>query len=152
MNIPQTVKKFLEKQGYVIVSTFFEGRIHCAAKGIVGIEANGKVFVIDLYQNQTYRNIKKNKQVSITCVDEHAFRGYTLQGRAKIVAHDKVEGSLVKAWEKRIVQRISNRIIENVRAEKRALRHHEAELPTAPKYVIEIDVENIIDLSPPGKS
>ncbi|OGW79841.1 MAG: hypothetical protein A3G33_03030 [Omnitrophica bacterium RIFCSPLOWO2_12_FULL_44_17] len=148
--ISEKAMHFLEKQGVVVVSTLDEfGKIHCSVKGIVGLEKEGKVFVIDLYHHRTFQNLQKNPTVSITAIDEHAFAGYTLQGKAKIVPREEIQGHIIEKWEKRIVRRISNRLIKSLQAGVLTERHHEAHLPTVPKYLIEVDVEKVIDLTPP---
>ncbi|MDP8216737.1 MAG: pyridoxamine 5'-phosphate oxidase family protein [Candidatus Kaelpia imicola] len=150
MELSDKVVDFLERQSFVIVSTIdSDGRIHCSAKGIVGIHKDGSVFVIDLYRNKTYDNLKNDPRVSITQVDEHSFTGYTLQGKAKIVFKDQINDDQIKEWEKKVLKRISDRLVKSVQSEKASSMHHEAQLPEEPKYLIEIDVESIIDLSPP---
>ncbi len=150
MELPDKVVSFLKKQSFVIVSTIDpDGRIHCSAKGIVGVHKEGRVFVIDLYHNKTYNNLKNDPRVSITQVDEHSFTGYTLSGQAKIVLKDDIHDDHIKEWEKRVLKRISERLIKSVRSGKVSSAHYEAQLPEEPKYLIEINVENIIDLSPP---
>lgn len=139
----------LEKQGYVIVSTLDpKGKIHCAAKGIAGIEKRGVVYLIDLFRKKTFSNLKRNATVSITSVDEHQFVGYTLKGEAKIVERDKIEDHIIKKWENRVVQRVSNRLIKNLKEEKAASHHPESLFPQ-PQYLIEVDIEEIVDLTPP---
>jgi uncharacterized pyridoxamine 5'-phosphate oxidase family protein len=148
MELPDDIINFLEKQGFVIVSTFdIGGRIHCSAKGIVGIEKLGKIYLIDLYKAQTYSNLQRNPAISITAVDEHLFMGYTLKGKAKIVAREKIQDHIIKKWEERVIQRISKRLIRNLKGDKRSLHHPEARFGH-PKYLIEIDVDEAIDLTP----
>ncbi|RKY37738.1 MAG: hypothetical protein DRP78_00160 [Candidatus Omnitrophota bacterium] len=150
MQIPDNVIYFLEKQGVVIVSTMDEkGNIHCSVKGIVGIEKQGRVFVVDLYLHKTFENLKQNPRVSITAVDEHKFEGYTMQGKGKVVLSEKIKGSLALNWEKRTIERISRRVLKSVQSGVKSKSHFEAELPAVPAYLIEIDAEKIIDLSPP---
>lgn len=150
MELPDHVLHFLRKQGVVIISTLDDkGHIHCSAKGIVGIEKEGKVFVIDLYLHKTFNNLKKNNTVSITAVDEDRFVGYSLQGKAKIVLREDMKEHIVSKWEERILKRITERITKSVQSGEKSKAHFEAKLPRHPKYLIEIDVENIIDLSPP---
>jgi len=151
MELPQKAVDCLEKQGIVIVSTLDEkGNIHCAVKGIVGIEKEGKVFVVDLFLNRTFRNLKRDSRVSITAVDERRFIGYTLQGKAKIVLSKDMKSHIVPEWENRIIQRITQRVVKNVQTGVKSKSPFEAGLPHSPKYLIEIDVEKIIDLSPPS--
>lgn len=139
---------FLERQGFSIVSTLdADGKIHCAAKGIVGIEKNGKVFLIDLYKAETFKNLQRNPTISITSVDEHLFMGYTLKGKAKIVERDKIKSHIIKAWEERVIKRISKRVIKSIKDYRKSGHHPEAKFPH-PEYLIEVDVEDVVDLTP----
>ncbi|MBF0478430.1 MAG: pyridoxamine 5'-phosphate oxidase family protein [Candidatus Omnitrophica bacterium] len=149
MVLSDEVIRFLSKQGVVIVSTIDEhGRIHCSAKGIVGVVPEGVVFVIDLYLHKTFQNLENNSTVSITVLDEKNFKGYTLQGKATVVRREDIAEHIIEEWERRIIDRISRRVISGVQAESQKFKHTEASLPAHPKYLIEIDVENVIDLSP----
>lgn len=149
--LPEDVSSFLKSQGFVIVSTITpDGRIHCAAKGVVGVEEDGRVFVFDLYHGCTYANLQKNPAVSITAVNEERFKGWTLQGTAKIVDRDEIDGEHIAKWERQVIRRISDRLIKRVRQEKEGNAVFEAHLPEAPKYLIEIDVTHIVDLVPPN--
>ncbi len=142
------IVNFLEKQGFAIVSTLdFSGSIHCSAKGIVGLEKKGKIYLIDLYKAKTFENLKKNPTISITAVDEHLFIGYTLKGKAKIVEREKIKKHIIKAWEERVIQRISKRLIRSLKDYKKSGQHPEAKFPH-PQYLIEIDVDDVIDLTP----
>ena len=146
--IPQEVLRFLEKQGFVIISTLDENqRIHCAAKGIVGLEKEGRVHIIDVYRGRTFSNLKKNPTASVTAVDERQFHGYTLKGVAGIVEREKIAGHIIQAWEDRVIRRISGRLIHNVKNEKKTGHHPESRLPQ-PQYLITLDVEEIVDLAP----
>ncbi len=150
MKLNEDIIYFLSRQGYVIVSTLDKNEhIHCAAKGIVGIETD-KIFVIDLFKNKTYKNLKLNPKVSVTAVNEHEFKGYTFQGQGKIIHHKDIADSIVKKWEDRIIERISSRMIKGVQKGVKSVRHFEAHLPHVPKYLIEIDIEHVIDLAPPS--
>jgi len=153
MKISEDIVAFILKQGYSIVSTVNKkGKIHCTAKGIVGIEPEGRIFIIDLFRHSTYKNLKENKTISITVIEERSFRGYTFQGTAKIVAHNDMEDHILTKWEAAIIRRITNRMIKGVQRGVKSPGHFEAALPHKPKYLIEVDVESIIDLSPPNLS
>ncbi|MCP4650869.1 MAG: pyridoxamine 5'-phosphate oxidase family protein [PVC group bacterium] len=146
--LSKNVIHLLQKQGFVIVSTLdAEGKIHCAAKGMVGVEQEGKVYLIDLYMGNTYHNLQKNQTVSITSIDEAKFEGYTLKGKANIIAREKIQGHVIESWEQRVVERISNRLIKNVQDAKSGKHHPEAAFPH-PKYLIEMEVDDVVDLSP----
>lgn len=142
------IVNFLEKQGFVIVSTLdSSGSIHCSAKGIVGIEKKGKVYLIDLYKAKTFGNLQKDSTISITAVDEHLFIGYTLKGKAKIVDRNKIKSHIIKDWEERLIQRISKRLIKSLKDYKKSSQHPEAKFPH-PQYLIEVDVGEVVDLTP----
>lgn len=152
MELSKEVLLFLKKQKVVAVTTFdSQARIHCAVKGIVGLEPEGKVFVVDLYKGRTYKNLVKNSVVSITAVNEKKFEGFTLQGTAQIVLRKNISHHLVESWENKIIERISERIVSSIQSGKKTKANFEAELPLHPKYLIEIDVENVINLTPPRR-
>jgi hypothetical protein len=132
----------------VIVSTLdSSGGINCSAKGIAGIEKNGRVFIIDLFRAKTFRNLKKDPAISITAVDEHQFAGYTHKGSARIVEMDDTHAHIVSGWQKKMAQRIARRMIRNIRDDKKSERHPESHLPR-PQYLIEMHVEKVVDLAP----
>jgi len=146
--LPEEVVNFFQNQGFVIVNTIdARGCPHSSCKGIVKISHNGKVFLLDLYRAETYKNLKNNPQVSITAVNEHKFHGFCLKGKAVRLAEEKFNTSLSRAWEERITTRITQRLLKNVRGEAGIAHHPEALLPK-PEYLIVMDVEEIIDLTP----
>jgi uncharacterized pyridoxamine 5'-phosphate oxidase family protein len=139
---------FFHSQGCVIVSTVNQaGAVHNACKGIVEIIPDGKVFLLDLYHGKTYAHLRANPNISITAIDEHKFKGYCLQGKARVASVTEVEPRLINAWEEKMTGRITQRMLKNISGEKGHLRHPEARLPE-PKYLIAIDIENVIDLTP----
>ena len=139
---------FLESQPFVVVSTLDEkNRIHCSAKGIANIEEKGEIYIIDLYKASTFNNIKKNPTISITAIDEKSFTGYTIKGKAHIVDKEVIRGDIVKKWEEKVVNRISKRVIGNVKVDKKSTHHPEAKFPQ-PEYMIVMQTEDIVDLTP----
>lgn len=146
--IPDNVIQLLKERGYVIVSTLDNnGSIHCSAKGVVEVKKKGEVYLIDLYKQITYNNLKRNSTVSITAIDEHQFIGFTLKGKANIVKRDKIKNESIKQWEQKIVERISKRVIKNVKRDRGSTKHPESRFPQ-PEYLIEMNVAQIIDLTP----
>lgn len=136
------------KQGFVIVSTLdSEGTIHCSAKGIAGIEARGQIFLIDLYKGKTFNNLKRNSTISVTAIDEDEFNGFTLKGKAKIVSREEIKDHIITSWEDKVIQRVSKRVIGHIKRERKSPHHPEATFPH-PRYLIEVDVESVVDLTP----
>jgi len=146
--LPDEVVHFFREQGFVIVSTIDgHGRPHSSCKGIVNISPSGKVYLLDVYLRDTYKNLKRNPNISITAVDEHKFKGYCLKGKAGIINSEQLSPQIKKAWESRIAGRITQRMIKNIREQKGHPKHPEALLPR-PEYMIVMEVSEIIDLTP----
>ncbi|MCK5306720.1 MAG: pyridoxamine 5'-phosphate oxidase family protein [Candidatus Omnitrophica bacterium] len=139
---------FFRRQRFVIVSTLdSQGKIHCSVKGTVGIEGEGKVYIIDLYRAETFNNLKRNPAITITAVDEHRFKGYSLKGKAKIVEREKIKSRFMEKWEAGVAERVSKRVIKNIKEDKKTERHPEVLFPQ-PQYLIEMKVEEVVDLTP----
>ena len=148
IKLPREIISFFQGQGCVIVSTIDrDGFPHNSCKGIVKINYDGSVYLLDLYRRKTYGNLKANPHMSITAVDEHKFKGYCLKGKAEIMATGKIGKDLLEAWEERVTGRITRRLLKNIREEKGHSRHPEVLLPK-PEYMIAVAVEEIIDFTP----
>lgn len=142
------VVQFLRDQGFVIVSTLDrKGFPHNSCKGIVEITPAGKIYLLDLYRGITSGNLARNQRLSITAVDEHRFRGYSLKGKGRLVHDEQLKAALVKAWEDRITSRVTQRILKNISGQKGHPRHPEVLMPH-PKYLIAMEPEEVIDLRP----
>lgn len=148
MKILPEIIHFFQKQGFVIVSTIDEdGSPHSSCKGIIEIDENDRVYLLDLYKGKTYENLKRNINISIAAVDEHRFVGYCLKGHAKIVKTGRLESQVMKMWKDKIASRVTHRIIKRIHGERGHPRHPEVLLPK-PKYMIAMKVEEVIDLTP----
>ena len=146
--ITADIVRFFHNQRFTIIATIDKnGYPHGSCKGIVEIDKRGRVYLLDLYMAKTYENLKKNPHISITGVDEHKFIGYCLKGRAKIVPGNRVSKRILKLWEDKITSRISHRLLKNIQGEKGHAAHPEALLP-GPAYLIEADIDEVIDLIP----
>ena len=148
MKINDNLIHFLQRQNYVIVSTIDKnGAIHNSCKGIVEVDPNGSIYLLDLYKQRTYNNLKNNSHIALTAVDEHQFKGYSLKGDGKIVSEDRIQPKVMSAWEKKITGRISQRILKNVEGKKGHPKHPEMLFPM-PEYAIEMKVNSVVDLTP----
>jgi predicted pyridoxine 5'-phosphate oxidase superfamily flavin-nucleotide-binding protein len=146
--LPEEVVNFFSNQGFVIVSSIdSQGYPHSSCKGIIEIDKDGKISLLDLYKAKTYENLKRHPLMSITAVDEHRFKGYCLKGKAKIVNRDRLSSKDIKSWEEKITKRLSQRVLKNIHGEKGHPRHPELSLPL-PEYMIVMGVDEIIDLAP----
>lgn len=149
MHLNDDVVRILEDEGFVVVATLDSGgRIHTAAKGVVGVNAAaGEVSLADLYFGTTHANLKKNATLTITVINEAQFLGYALQGIAQIIVENKINSFEFEKWQKKMLTRIAKRVIGNVQKEKKGTHQPEASLPHL-KYIIKVSVEKVIDLSP----
>jgi len=142
------IVRFFQNQHFAIVATVDpNGSLHNSCKGIIQINQNGRVYLLDLYREKTFTNLKKNPNISITAVDEHKFRGYCLKGVAKIIKGDRLNPSVIKAWENKISGRITHRVLRNIHGEKGHPRHPEVLLPK-PEYMILVEVKEVVNLTP----
>lgn len=146
--LSEEIIHFFQSQGFVIVSTIDEdGSIHNSCKGIVKIEYAGRVYLFDLYKARTFQNLKNNPTISLTAVEEHKFQGYCLKGKGKIVETDKLGSDILALWDDKITARATKRMIKNIHEEKGHPRHPEILLPK-PEYLIVVQVDEIINLTP----
>ena len=148
MKLKDDIVDFFKSQGFVIVSTIERGKkIHSSCKGMIDIKKDGRVYILDLYHGKTFKNLKKDSAISITAVDTHLYKGYLLQGKARIVNIENVSREILKAGEKNISRRVSKRLIKNIKQDKKSLHHPEAKLPF-PKYLILMEIDRVINLAP----
>jgi predicted pyridoxine 5'-phosphate oxidase superfamily flavin-nucleotide-binding protein len=146
--IPPEVLRFLSSQHYAIVATVGgDGTPHTACKGIVRVEGEGRVYLLDLYSGTTWRNLATTPRMSITVVDEGRFTGYCLKGSARLANAGDIDPALIEEWRSKISGRITHRIIKNIQGPKKHPRHPEALLP-APRHLIVLEVDDIVDLTP----
>jgi len=148
MILSQDLIYFFNKQNFVIVSSLDgEGNINNSCKGLVQINKNGSIYLLDLYKKNTYHNLLKNRNISLTAVNEHSFQGYCLEGKARIVNIKVLKEDVIKLWENKLAARITQRVLNNIKGKKGHWTHPEVLLPK-PEYLILMNVSKIIDLTP----
>ena len=146
--IPAAIIDFLRTQSFVIVCSIDKnGFPHSSCKNIVKIEPCGQVFLLDAYRGLTAENIRRNPRISISAIDEHKFMGYCLKGKARILPANNISQEIIKSWEDNITSRLAKRLLKNLAEGKSRSHHPEASLP-GPKYLISVEVEKIVDLTP----
>lgn len=146
--LDENIIHFFQAQSSVVVATVDKsGFPHTACKGIVRIEEAGRVYLLDAYHGQTFNNLKQNPLVSITAFNEHKFIGYCLKGKAHLIHKDELDSGIIQSWEDRITGRLTQRLLKNIHEEKGHKGHPEASLPK-PKYMIVLEVSEVVDLTP----
>ncbi|MGA2774872.1 MAG: pyridoxamine 5'-phosphate oxidase family protein [Candidatus Omnitrophota bacterium] len=149
MKLSEEIMHFFQNQGFVVIATIDKnGYPHISCKGIVDIKNNGRVYLLDVYCARTYENLLHNHYVSISAINEHKFTGYCLKGKGRIMPPEELRPEIIKAWEDRITSRLTQRLLKNIRDEKGHSRHPEAMLPK-PEYLLEVEVEEAVNLTPP---
>lgn len=142
------ITHFFREQSFVIASTIDKSNTpHSSCKGIVQIKEEGLVYLLDLYQGVTFENLKNNPSMNISAVDEHKFEGYCLKGKAQILPSQALGEDVIKSWEQKVTARITQRVIKNLTGVKGQAYQPEALLP-GPKYLIAMEVDEIVDLTP----
>lgn len=148
LKIPEEVIDFFENQSFIIVSTLDKsGHAHNSCKGLIRINRDGKVYLLDLYRGITHDNLTRNPKISITAVSEHRFAGYCLKGTATLVGKEGLSPDIKDDWKTRITSRVTQRVIKNIKQGKGHLSHPESKMPD-PKYMIIMEATSIVDLSP----
>lgn len=148
LKLNRDIINFFEDQGCVLLATVDRGGYpHTSCKGLVKIEEPASVFLLDAYHSATFRNLKNNPSASVTAFNEHKFKGYCLKGKARVADTNELTPDILKAWEKKVSGRLTQRLLKNIREERGHKGHPEALLPK-PKYMIIFKVGEIIDLAP----
>jgi predicted pyridoxine 5'-phosphate oxidase superfamily flavin-nucleotide-binding protein len=142
------IMDFFKKQSFVIVTTLDpDGTPHDSCKDIIRLSRDGRIYVLDLYMRKTFQNLENNPNMCVAQVDEHRFSGYCLKGKGRIIKIERLRAQVNKIWQKKMNSRIVNRIIRNIHDEKGHPAVPETLLPR-PEYMIVMDVNEVIDLTP----
>lgn len=148
LKLNSDIINFLENQGCVVLTTIdAKGYPHASCKGMIKTEESRRIYLLDAYHGRTFRNLKINPYASVTVFDEHRFKGFCLKGRARLIHEDELTADIIKSWEKRIAARLTQRLLKNIREDKGHKGHPEASLPK-PKYMIVLEVSEVVDLTP----
>lgn len=148
MRLNREIIHFFHNQGCVVVSSIDKnGFVHNSCKGIVEMKPEGRIYLMDLYRKKTYDNLRHNPHISITAFDEHKFIGYCLKGKIVSFSENELPADILRAWEERITSRLTQRLLKNMHEEKGHPRHPEILLPK-PEYMIVMEVNEVVDLTP----
>ena len=144
--IPEDAVSLFGRQSFAIVSTIDEGGWpHNSCKGVLKVE-KGRVYLVDLYVSETYRNLGRDPRMSVTVVDEAWFKGYCLKGKGRIVKREDLSPEIREACAKKRIGRIADRMIKNLHQEPGHPARPEVSFPE-PKYLIVLEVEKVVDLA-----
>lgn len=123
MNFDEIFKAFLSNKNQlkiISVASCDHGRPNSASKMLVDVTVPNKVYYVEYKFTQTYANVQKNHNLSLSFMDDVNFTGYRLNGKGKIL-HKGVEFNKVKKeWEKRLIRYEADRML------RRITGHHSA--------------------------
>lgn len=91
------------------------GKPNSAPKMLVDIEPPNKVFYLDYKFTRSYANLLKNRRISLSVMDEAAFRGFRLTGEGEILGPGEEFERVRKCWEKRLISYQVERIVQRVK-------------------------------------
>ena len=139
---------FFNNVSFTIVTTIDSyGRLHNACKGVVKVKQDGEIYLLDLYKRETFKNLRRNSKMSVTGVDEHRFKGYSLKGEGRIAEAAELGSDIIAAWEAKITSRVTQRVINSIQGKKGHHSHPEALLPK-PEYLIVMKTKQVVELTP----
>jgi len=129
--------QFLEKKESLktitVASCDAEGNPNSAPKLLVDASAPNRIYYLDYPYNRTYCNLMQNHRLSLSIMDERAFKGYRLTGVCKPLTEPKKLEEARRIWEKRADRYLIDRMVERIRGHDSA-REAEDSLPQ--DYVI----------------
>ncbi|HXV28049.1 MAG TPA: pyridoxamine 5'-phosphate oxidase family protein [bacterium] len=111
-----------------VASCDSRGKPNSAPKMLVDILHPNQVLYLDYKFTQTYANITKNNLISISFMDDRAFKGFRLTGRCEIVESGKEFDNARQRWERRLTAYEAERLIERSKG-LFSERHAESALP-----------------------
>lgn len=114
----ETFEQFLEhKNGLKVISVASaspEGTPNSAPKMLVDVRRPNQVLFLEYQFTRTYSNLRANPKLSLSFMDDDAFTGYRLTGRAEVLAVGAEYEAARKNWEKRLVSYEADRIVKRV--------------------------------------
>jgi len=123
MNFDEIFKVFLANSHQlkiISVASCDHGKPNSASKMLVDVLLPNKVYYVDYKFTQTYHNLRKNHNLSLSFMDDVNFTGYRLSGKGKILHKGAEFNKVKKGWEKRLIRYEADRML------RRITGHHSA--------------------------
>jgi general stress protein 26 len=98
-----------------VASSDERGKPNSAAKMLVDVCEPNVILFLDYRFTQTFSNVKKNPQLSISFMSDASFTGYRLTGTCEVIDAGKEFEEAKKLWDKRVITYETDRIIERIR-------------------------------------
>lgn len=137
IEFPQIFRHFLDMKDSLKVITVAscdaEGNPNSAPKLLVDVISPNRIHYLDYPYNRSYCNLLQNQRLSLSYMDERAFKGYRLSGICRPLTDPEQLAQARRAWEKRSDRYMVDRIVERIKGHASA-REAEDSLPQ--DYVI----------------
>lgn len=85
-----------------------------AHKMLVDVQAPNEIYFLDYKFTQTFANIHKNSQLSVSFMDDAAFTGYRLTGTCQVMEKGAEFDAARGSWSKRLIAYEADRIIKRL--------------------------------------
>jgi len=143
----QDIKEVLEQYTVSYVATAAKnGMPNVSLKGIIKFDAEeGIIYFLDLFCQNTEKNLKENRKIALAVVDHKNFKGFQFKGTAELIDSGVEFEQCKNEWHISKHNRFRERVNHNIR-ELFKDTASELDLPE-PKYLVKIKVEEIIDLA-----
>jgi len=119
MNFKEIFQEFSSHQKHLkvifVASCDSEGRPNCAPKMLIHITEPNKVFYLDYKFTNTYANIVKNAQLSVSFMDDKSFTGYRLNGTCESIESGNDLELAKETWRKKLISYQADRMIERIK-------------------------------------
>ncbi len=138
----------LEKREFVSIATVSpDGQPNSVPKFF--FRAKGAfLYLIDHVMGKTVTNLRTNPLCSISFMDLDNLEAYRFNGKARLVSKGKSFTAILKAWNDRLIQLSTDRVLEAVTTGKKS-RHYELEI--SEKFIVlKIKIEHIIKIGRKG--
>jgi len=146
--ITDKIAMLLKKRQFVSVATATpDGEPNTAPKFF--FRAKGRfIYLLDYVVGKTVVNLKENPRVSVSFMDMDSLEAYRLNGSAKMIEKGKVFKTILKEWDKRLIEMATARVIEGVRSGK---HHDHYELEMGEKFIVlKIRVTSVVKIGRRG--
>ena len=118
MNFEEIFHCFMERQKDLkavnVASCDDRGKPNSASKMLVEVKSPHQILFLDYKFTQTYSNMKRNPQLSVSFLDDDSFTGYRLTGVGEYLETGREYEAAKKSWEKRLIAYEADRIIKRI--------------------------------------
>ena len=122
------IVSLLKKRSFISIATAdVQGEPHAVPKFLLKVDG-GFVYLIDYAIGKTVTNLQANPRACLSFMDLDNLEGYRISGPAYLLENGPEHEKILKEFDKKLIQMSATRLIEGMRAGKKA-QHFELEIP-----------------------